>query len=451
MHMRNDCNSSPGLQLVAHQMNQSWKARGETLLRQFIDGGPHGHVDNDKSSHPFAGYPHEMNASDYQPTCAYEDSVYDRLLGCTPVQNEGLGCSLEVQRIKFIVGRALKAYLSNPFCLALLPLLIGVCVGLYLGRGRTVASQRQPSKNSKGGGILASISNYTSLVYCWVGLRVAVALMHIVPEKISSASQQYLEDIRDRRTRTELQESVEVERESGVPEESIPQHVAVIMDGNRRYGKQRYGNATRGHWDGSRTLVEFAKWCMAEGVSILTVYAFSTENWDREPAEVAALMSIFVKYCEELRVEAVKRGIRIHVLTTEDERIPSDVKAGVDRMVEETKHCEQFTMNICLSYGGRGEIVHACRGVVRDVLNGDCSIDEINEGHLRDNLLTRRCRDPDLVIRTSGEERISNFLLWQIAYSEFFFLKKQWPELQKSDLIEVIRTYAKGRNRRYGK
>lgn len=432
-------------------MNQSWKVRGETLLRQFIDGdggGPHGHVDNDKSSsHPYASYPHEMNASDYQPTCAYEDSVYGRLLGCgcAPIQNEGLGCSLEVQRIKFIVGRALNAYLSSPLFLALLPLLIGVFVGLYLGRGRRVSSR------PKGGSILASISNYTSLVYCWVGLRVAVLLMHIVPEKISSVSQQYLEDMRDRRTRTELREKVEVERESGVREESIPQHVAVIMDGNRRYGKQRYGNATRGHWDGSRTLVEFAKWCMAEGVSILTVYAFSTENWDREPAEVAALMSIFVKYCEELRVEAVKRGIRIHVLTTEDERIPSDVKAGVDRMVEETKHCEQFTMNICLSYGGRGEIVHACKGVVRDVLSGDFSIDEICEGHLRDNLLTGHCRDPDVVIRTSGEERISNFLLWQIAYSEFFFLKKQWPEQQKSDLIGVIRTYARGRNRRYGK
>ena len=426
------------------------------MLRQFIEGGaeesPHGHVDNGKSSsHPYASYPHEMNASDYPPTCAYEDSVYDRLfgpLGCAPVQDEGLGCSLEVQRIKFIVGRALKAYLSSPLCLALLPLLIGVCVGLYLGRGRTVSTQRGSSKNSKGGA-LASISDYTSLVYYWVGLRVAVLLMHIVPENISSVSQQFLEDVRDRQTRTELQQKVEVERESGVRD--IPRHVAVIMDGNRRYGKQRYGNATRGHWDGSRTLVEFAKWCMAEGVSILTVYAFSTENWDREPAEVAALMSIFVKYCEELRVEAVKRGIRIHVLTTEDERIPSDVKAGVNRMVEETKHCEQFTMNICLSYGGRGEIVHACKGVVRDVLSGNVSIDEIGEGHMRDNLLTGHCPDPDVVIRTSGEERISNFLLWQIAYSEFFFLKKQWPELQKSDLIEVIRTYAKGRNRRYGK
>jgi undecaprenyl diphosphate synthase len=223
------------------------------------------------------------------------------------------------------------------------------------------------------------------------------------------------------------------------------------MDGNRRYGNSKYGNATRGHWDGSKTLIEFSKWCIAEGIQTLTVYAFSTENWDREEAEVSALMAIFCKYCEELRVEAIQRGIRICVLTTEEEKIPEDVKLGVERMVSETKHCDKFTMNICLSYGGRGEIVNACKSIVADVQSGILDANHISERDLQNKMLTGHCCDPDIIIRTSGEERLSNFLLWQVAYSEFFFLKKQWPELQKEDLLEVVRTFAHGRKRRYGK
>jgi undecaprenyl diphosphate synthase len=190
---------------------------------------------------------------------------------------------------------------------------------------------------------------------------------------------------------------------------------------------------------------------MAEGIQALTVYAFSTENWDRDPSEVSALMSIFCKYCEELRVEALERGIRIHVLETESERIPLDVRKGIDRMVSQTKHCDRFTMNICLSYGSRGEIVNACKSISKDVMNGVISVDQIGEMHMQQKMLTYHCCDPDVIIRTSGEERLSNFLLWQSAYSELFFLKKQWPELQKEDLIEVIRGFAKGRERRYGK
>ena len=231
----------------------------------------------------------------------------------------------------------------------------------------------------------------------------------------------------------------------------VPRHIAVIMDGNRRYGMSTYGDAARGHWDGSKTLIEFSKWCISEGVRVLTVYAFSTENWDRDPSEVSALMSMFLRYCDELRVEAVRRGIRIRVLTTEGGRIPDDVRAGVDRMVAETSRCDGFAMNICLSYGGRGEIVNACRGIAGDVRSGKLDADAVDEDELRGRMLTAHCCDPDVVIRTSGEERLSNFLLWQVAYSEFFFLKKHWPELRKDDLLEVIRTFARGRKRRYGK
>ena len=223
------------------------------------------------------------------------------------------------------------------------------------------------------------------------------------------------------------------------------------MDGNRRYGKIKYGNATRGHWDGSKTLIEFSKWCMSEGVQILTVYAFSTENWDRDAFEVSSLMTIFCKYCDELRVEAIQRGIHIRVLTTDETKIPTNVKEGINRMVSDTKHCDKFTMNICMSYGGRGEIVNACKSMAMDIQSGRVSVDEIDESVLRSKMLTGYCCDPDIVMRTSGEERLSNFLLWQVAYSEFFFLKKHWPELEKEDLLEVLRTFARGRKRRYGK
>lgn len=226
---------------------------------------------------------------------------------------------------------------------------------------------------------------------------------------------------------------------------------SVIMDGNRRYGKAKYGSVTKGHWDGSKTLVDFSKWCLAEGVEILTVYAFSTENWNRSASEVSVLMQIFCKYCDELRVEALERGIRLQVLSTETEQIPPDVAFGIERMVNETKHCNNLTMNICLSYGSKGEILNACKAIANDVNEGVIKPSEITETTFERKLLTGGCPDPDLILRTSGEFRLSNFLLWQLAYAEMFFLDKQWPELTKADLLGVIREYAINRKRRFGK
>jgi len=126
---------------------------------------------------------------------------------------------------------------------------------------------------------------------------------------------------RDKYVRSCLKYDDGANRESGVPLSQIPEHLAVIMDGNRRYGRAKYGSATRGHWDGSKTLVEFAKWCIVEGVQVLTVYAFSTENWSRHPSEVQALMAIFCKYCDELRIEALKKGIRLNFLSTDTKKV----------------------------------------------------------------------------------------------------------------------------------
>jgi len=258
-------------------------------------------------------------------------------------------------------------------------------------------------------------------------------------------------DQRDSQTRQYLLSPLHTQPESNVPHAAIPHHIAVIMDGNRRYGRARYGSTTRGHWDGSKTLVDFCKWCLAEGVKVLTVYAFSTENWNRTEGEVSALMRIFLRYSEEVRVEALERGIKVVVLSTEDDKFPNDVMAGLTKMVQDTKHCKNFTLNICLSYGSRGEIVNACKALASDAVQGKIAISDINEAAMETKMLTYPCPDPDIIIRTSGEFRLSNFLLWQLAYSEMFFLEKKWPELTKGDLIEVIRTFAEQRERRFGK
>jgi len=246
--------------------------------------------------------------------------------------------------------------------------------------------------------------------------------------------------------------------EAGVVKENIPQHIAVIMDGNRRYGRAKYGMASKGHWDGSSKLCDFAKWCQCEGIRALTVYAFSTENWRRDPTEIDQLMDIITTYCDEIRVEAIERSMQVKVLTTDESPIPERVRKGIKRLEDGTAHCREFRLNICLSYGSRGEIINACQSIVnKSVLDGKPQL--ITEDLFTNHLLTMSDQndgpvfpsDPDVLIRTSGEMRISNFLLWQLAYTEFFFLPCQWPEVEKKDLIQVIRKYASARQRRFGK
>lgn len=449
---------------------QNWKSKAETILSQFMNNDENNihnikpYIANDAMVPSYLqDNSSTSNAEAPLGSCSSYGVYYDRYLlgGCADCDSNGPMCtSVMLRWVKLVLGRVIRVYLSNPFLLALLPLFVGVIFGIWIGRRGVVLStvygldQKKRHKSVK----QCSFNRCKSINDLWLVAFVSVSTLtyrirglfqRMQIQQHMSDAELFVEE-RDERTRQELK-SQKSERQSGVDPQSVPQHIAVIMDGNRRYGKARYGNATRGHWDGSKTLIEFTKWCMAEDVQVLTVYAFSTENWDRDPNEVSALMSIFCKYCEELRLEALQRGIRIHVLETESEKIPSDVREGIDRMVLETRHCDKFTMNICLSYGARGEIVNACKSITKDVLNGTLCVDKISEMQIQQKMLTRHCCDPDVVIRTSGEERLSNFLLWQCAYSELFFLKKPWPELQKEDLIEVIRSFAQGRERRYGK
>ncbi len=388
-----------------------------------------------------------------------------------------------------VVGRMVDTYLSNAFLLIWLPLFTGLGIGYYLGnRNRSVdiPKNHTTSITSQNDGVdgkkisywdyFKTASSFASLSllaawWCRFSSDVDDAQMKIVQKDTDATTDTTFdaidenEEVRDENTRTYLKSSIHEQRESGIDPDMLPKHIAVIMDGNRRYGRAKFGSASRGHWSGSKTLVDFSKWCLAEGIQIVTVYAFSTENWNRSASEVSTLMNIFCKYCDELRVEALERGICLKVLSTETDKIPPDVAEGIRKMVEETKHCNKLTLNICLSYGSRGEIVNACKSIAADVRDGNIDVSDISDVVVGSKMLTytsdsndgatctttNNHSDPDLIIRTSGEYRLSNFLLWQLAYSEMFFLKKQWPELTKADLLDIIRTYAGGRQRRYGK
>jgi undecaprenyl diphosphate synthase len=250
-----------------------------------------------------------------------------------------------------------------------------------------------------------------------------------------------------------------VTRESGIPDEHLPRHVAVIMDGNRRYGQLRYQSKLRGHRAGCRRTLEFVRWCQDEGIHICTLYAFSTENWQRCPTEVAALMNLFLQYCRELKQQAVQDQIRVRILSTEAARLPPAVQRQLAELEHDTAHCRgSLQLNICLSYGGRGEIVQACQSVLREYAaklypsDNDLVVDEATfERHLATNSSHAAANNVDLVIRTSGEMRLSNFLLWQVAYAELFFSDRTWPEFTKRDFIDILQNYAQGRQRRFGK
>jgi len=238
----------------------------------------------------------------------------------------------------------------------------------------------------------------------------------------------------------------------GLAPKVIPAHIAVIMDGNRRYAAKTFkvGGAIRGHRAGGETLFDFIGWCMEYGVSTLTVYAFSTENWKRDAAEVYSLMRVFAEMCPRILRECLQRDIRVRVLSTDFKRLPADVQALLRQLEEQTKHLTAFNLNLCVSYGGRGEIVMAAQELARSAVRGEIAVEDIDEAALSKCIQTQGMPDPDFVLRTSGEYRLSNFLLWQVAYSEMIFVEKHWPEIKREDLLEVLHEFAR-RKRRFGK
>lgn len=229
----------------------------------------------------------------------------------------------------------------------------------------------------------------------------------------------------------------------------IPNHIAIIMDGNRRWAKEKGYPSQMGHKKGAEVLESTIKYCNEKGIKYLTVYAFSTENWKRTEDEVNAIMVIFEKYLDKFIKMSDLENIKLRVLGNVEE-LPKNIKDKIAKMYERTKNNTGLNFNIAFNYGGRAEIVKATKDIVKQVIDKKINIEDITEQTISDNLYTKGQDDPDLVIRTSGELRISNFLPWQIAYSEFLFLDKYWPEFTNEDIDNAIETYS-NRHRRKGK
>ena len=229
---------------------------------------------------------------------------------------------------------------------------------------------------------------------------------------------------------------------------NLPQHIAIIMDGNRRWAKQKNLDPRFGHKKGAETLERMVKYCNKIGIKYLTVYAFSTENWKRSKEEVGALMILLQNYLDDFSRRADTEDIRIKMLG-DREGLSSGLLKSLDNAVEKTSANKGLTFNVAFNYGGRNEILKAVKKISADVKENRIDIEEINEETISNNLYTSGMPDPDLLIRTSGEIRLSNFLPWQLVYSEFYFTDKLWPDFNEEDLDEAINEYNK-RNRKFG-
>ena len=241
--------------------------------------------------------------------------------------------------------------------------------------------------------------------------------------------------------------------EAQVKNGPMPEHVGVILDGNRRWARM-YGLAPwLGHRAGARKVEQLLKWCLELGIRTVTLYAFSTENFRRRPEEVAALMELFERKFGELKESDVVHKYKVRVKAIGRlELLPPHLRALIREVEEATKHYNGHYLNIAIAYGGRAEIVDAVRRIAEDVKAGRLDPADIDEELFERYLYTSHLPkpDPDLIIRTSGEERLSGFLLWQSAYSELCFIDVYWPEFRRIDLLRAIRTYQR-RQRRFGR
>ncbi len=230
---------------------------------------------------------------------------------------------------------------------------------------------------------------------------------------------------------------------------NLPVHIAIIMDGNRRWARKRNMPVKLGHRQGAETLKKIVRHANKIGLKYITVYAFSTENWKRTEEEVNALMTLLQNYLDDFAKEADTENIVIRVLG--DRAALSDkLNESIDRTIKRTENNTGTIFNIALNYGGRDEIVHAMRKIATMVKDGKVQPEDIDEKLVSENLYTEDIPDPDLLIRTSGELRLSGFLPWQSVYSEFYFIDKLWPDFSPEDLDEAIRVF-NNRKRRIGK
>ncbi len=228
-----------------------------------------------------------------------------------------------------------------------------------------------------------------------------------------------------------------------------PAHVAIIMDGNGRWARQRLFNRIRGHEQGAEAVRRIVQASREAGIGFLTLYAFSTENWERPAAEVSALMSLLKRFLDSELPQMMENNIRLRTIG-QTGRLPEGVRVALERTIQQTSANNGMTLTLALSYGGRSEIVTMVRDLAAAVAAGGLSADRIDEATIASHLSTAGIPDPDLLIRTSGEMRISNFLLWQIAYTEIFFTDTLWPDFSREEFFSILDAF-QHRERRFGR
>ena len=230
--------------------------------------------------------------------------------------------------------------------------------------------------------------------------------------------------------------------------DNIPKHIAIIMDGNGRWAKAKKLPRTMGHRAGMKTIKTIVRECGNLGVKYITLYAFSTENWKRPSEEVGALMDLVVEFVEKELDELHENDIKLNSIG-DISKLPEKSRKSIEAAKEKTKNNKSLTLNIALNYGGRDEIVKGVKEIATLVSEGKLKIEDIDEKEISNHLYTKGMPDPDMIIRPSGELRLSNYLLWQSAYSEFWFSNINWPDFTENDLRKAISDYQK-RDRRYG-
>ena len=229
----------------------------------------------------------------------------------------------------------------------------------------------------------------------------------------------------------------------------VPRHIAVIMDGNGRWAQERHLPRPVGHREGMKAVREAVEGCLAAGVEVLTLFAFSEENWNRPPLEIGALMSLLEEYIARETAELRANGVEVHVVGDLG-RLAPKAREAVDRLIAQTRGGTRLALNLAISYSSRAEIARAARRLAEDVLQGRLALEDVDEDAVSLRLYTAGIPDPDLLVRTSGEQRISNFLLWQLAYTELYITPVLWPDFTRRHLFEAILDY-QGRERRFGR
>ena len=230
--------------------------------------------------------------------------------------------------------------------------------------------------------------------------------------------------------------------------DNMPKHIAIILDGNRRWAKAQNKPASYGHKEGAKTLEKIVRYANKIGLEYITVYAFSTENWKRTADEVGALMMLLQNYLDDYSKRADTENIKVKVLG-DITALSEGMQKSIKKCMERTKNNTGVTFNIALNYGGRDELLKAVKNISEQVKENKLNIEDITEETISNNLYTQGQPDPDLLIRTSGEIRLSNFLPWQLVYSEFLFIEKYWPDFSEEDLENAIKIYQQ-RNRKFG-